>query len=184
LRQFTETFRTHGRLIWPLYYLALFAAIIVFTKTFSRKNLGLTLFALLCFQVLDSSDAINLARQRFSDSPQWASSMKDPRWENLAEKYKHVVVVPPLNDDEKERWIVIDEFANRYGLNTNSGNFSRFDQDVYTESNQKRIADLVSGKTNKDTLYIVDDLSVWEEINQSELSNILFVIDNFRVIAP
>jgi len=183
LRQFTETFRTHGRSIWPLYYLVLFTAIVVFAKTSSKKYTGLLLLALFCFQVIDSSSAVSLARHRF-DSPQWVSPMKDPRWEMFAKKYKHVVVVPPLNDDQEERWIVIDDFANRYRLGTNSGSFSRFDQSVYTKSNQDRVAELVTEKPNKDTLYIVDDLSVWETINQSELVESSLIIDNFRVVAP
>ena len=183
LRQFTETFRTHGRSIWPLYYLVLFTAIVVFAKTSSKKYTSLLLLSLFCFQVIDSSSAVSLARHRF-DSPQWVSPMKDPRWEMFAKKYKHLVVVPPLNDDQEERWIVIDDFANRYRLGTNSGSFSRFDQNVYTKSNQDRVAELVSEKPNKDTLYIVDDLSVWETINQGELMGSSLMIDNFRVVAP
>jgi hypothetical protein len=183
LRQFTETFRTHGRSIWPLYYLALFASIVIFSKSFSKKYAGLFLFALLCFQVIDSSSAVSFARHRF-DSPLWVSPMKDPRWQKFAKKYEHVVVVPPLNDDQEERWIVIDDFANRYRLGTNSGSFSRFDQNVYTKSNQDRVAELVSEKPNKDTLYIVDDLSVWETISQGALVESSLIIDNFRVVAP
>jgi hypothetical protein len=110
--------------------------------------------------------------------------MKDPRWEMFAKKYKYVVVVPPLNDDQEERWFVVAEFANRYRLETNSGNFSRFDQSVYTKSNQDRVAELVTEKPNKDTLYIVNDLSVWETINQGELVESSLIIDNFRVVAP
>ena len=183
LRQFTETFRTHGRSIWPLYYLAIFAAVVVFAKTSSKKYTGLLLLALFCFQVIDSSSAISLARHRF-DSPQWVSPMKDPRWEMLAKKYKQLVVVPPLNDDQEERWIVIDDFANRYRLGTNSGSFSRFDQNIYTKSYQDRAAELISGKPNKDTLYIVDDLSVWETISRGALVESSLIIDNFRVVAP
>jgi hypothetical protein len=183
LRQFTETFRTHGRSIWPLYYLVLFASIVIFAKTPSKKYTSLLLLSLFCFQVIDSSSAVSLARHRF-DSPQWVSPMKDPRWEMFAKKYKRLVVVPPLNDDQEERWIVIDEFANRYRLGTNSGSFSRFDPNVSTKSNLDRVADLVSGKANKDTLYIVDDSSVWETISQGELMESSFMIDNFRVVAP
>ena len=183
LRQFTETFRTHGRSIWPLYYLVLFASIVIFAKTSSKKYTCLLLLALFCFQVFDSSSAVSLARHRF-DSPQWVSPMKDPRWEMFAKKYKHVVVVPPLNDDQEERWIAIDEFANRYRLGTNSGSFSRFDQNVYTKSNQDRVAELVSEKPNKATLYIVDDLSLWVTISQGELMGSSLMIDNFRVVAP
>jgi hypothetical protein len=163
--------------------LALFASIVIFSKSFSKKYAGLFLFALLCFQVIDSSSAVSFARHRF-DSPLWVSPMKDPRWQKFAKKYKHVVVVPPLNDDQEERWIVIDDFANRYRLGTNSGSFSRFDQNVYTKSNQDRVAELVSEKPNKDTLYIVDDLSVWETISQGALVESSLIIDNFRVVAP
>jgi hypothetical protein len=183
LKQFTETFRTHGRSIWPMYYLVHFSAIVIFAKTFFKKHVGSLLLTLLCFQVFDSSSAISLARHRF-DSPQWVSPMKDPRWQKLAEKYKYVVVVPPLNDDLEERWIVIDDFANRYRLSTNSGSFSRFDQDVFVESNQDRVAELVSGQPNKHTLYIVDDLSIWGSVSKSKFSGSLLVIDNFHLIAP
>ena len=102
----------------------------------------------------------------------------------FAEKYKYVVVVPPLNNDPAEEWINIAEFANRYRLGTNSGFFSRFDQNVFTKGNQDRVAELVSEKPNKDTLYIVDDLSLWETINQGELKESSLIIDNFRVVAP
>jgi len=185
LRQFTETFRAHGRLIWPLYYLALFSAVIIFAKTFSRKYISLILCALLCFQILDSSSAISNARQRFSDSPQWVSPMKDPRWGMFAEKYKNVVVVPPLNNDPAEEWINIAEFALRYQLSTNSGKFSRYSLSAVSYYS-KSVADSVAqGRFGSTTIYVVNDLALWNSLRTSnKAAESMYLLDGYRLVAP
>ena len=185
LRQFTETYRTHGRSIWPLYYLALFAAVIVFAKTWAKKYSSLIFLSLLCFQVFDSSSAISLARQRFVDSPRWSSPMKDPRWETFAERYKHVVVVPPLNDDPAEEWINIAEFASRYQLSTNSGNFSRYSLsavDYYSKS----VADSVAeGRFDLTTVYIVNDVDLWNALlTNNKAAASMYLLDGYRLVVP
>jgi hypothetical protein len=185
LRQFTETFRTHGRSIWPLYYLLVFTAIIFFTKTLPKKYLTYGIVALFSFQVFDSTGAINLARLRFTDAPQWVSPLKDPRWETLAKEYENVVVVPPLNDDIEERWIEIDEFASRFHLSTNSGNFSRFSLQAYDYYSKLTIASLSRGDFEPNTIYIVQDLYFWNSLYHSKIAGYsMYELDNYRLVAP
>jgi hypothetical protein len=184
LRQFTDTFRTHGRSIWPVYYLLVFAAIILFTKTFHKKYLTHAIVALLCFQVFDSAGAINSARLRFTDSPQWASPLMDPRWKKFAATYKNVVVIPPLNDDPDERWIVIDEFASSHQLGTNSGNFSRFSERVYSLTTKNLIASINTDSLDVNSLYIIEDNQIWRSAIQNLPHYRYAVVNGYKIIFP
>jgi hypothetical protein len=184
LRQFTETFRTHGRSIWPLYYLLIFAAVIVFTRTFTSRWITVVLWSLLCLQIFDSSSAYISAQKRFKHAPQWISPMKDVRWNDFVAKYKNIVVVPPLNDDPSERWVAIDEFASRHQLNTNSGNFSRFDEDVYFLSSKKLLSSLKTNNLDKSSLYVIEDKDLWTTISVELKQTTLLEIDGFKLVLP
>ena len=184
LRQFTETFRTHGRSIWPLYYLLIFAAVIVFTRTFTSRWITVALWSLLCLQIFDSSSAHISARKRFMHAPQWISPMKDVRWNDFAAKYKNIVVVPPLNDDPSERWVAIDEFSSRHQLNTNSGNFSRFDEDAYFLSLSKLLTSLTTNNLDKSSLYVIDDQVLWKKNSSGFTPFIEMEVDGFKLILP
>jgi hypothetical protein len=156
LRQFTETFRTHGRSIWPLFYLVQLAAVITFTKSIPKKLLTTILCALLCLQIYDSSSAISSARKRFTNAPRWSSPLTDPIWESSVQKYKYLVVIPPLNNDPEGNWIAIADFASKHKLATNSGYFSRFDQNTYELITDGYLEQIKRNQFNRETVYIID----------------------------
>jgi glucan phosphoethanolaminetransferase (alkaline phosphatase superfamily) len=185
LKQFTETFRTHGRFIWPIYYLAVFSAIIFFVRTTSRKYLPYAIIALLLFQIYDSSNASNLTRQRFTKSPQWSSPLKDSRWGMFAERYDHVVFVPPLNNDPDEIWIAIDELASKYQLSTNSGYFSRYDPSKFVSMTEKYITQINSDQMDDQTIYVLDPKFFPKVYHIPEdMENSIKIMDGFFVITP
>jgi hypothetical protein len=185
LRQFTETFRTHGRSIWPLFYMLIIGVIVYVSRAFPRRTASALLFAALIIQVIDSAPAVSLARDRFINAAPWVTPLSDPRWSELAEEYSNIVIVPTLNDDPNELWIAIDELAISTGLNTNSGNFSRFDEKALTRYNEQLFLRLRDGTVDSDSIFVVVDPELETFLRGREGSSFAMLeINGFLVVAP
>ena len=181
LRQFTETFRTHGRSIWPAFYLLTLASIVVFARLKSAKAVSVVFFSLLIYQLADSYPATISARDRFLEPKQWVSPLQNDSWRDFASRYSQVVVAPSLNNDAKARWIPIAEFAASFKLGTNSGYFSRFDEDVYTSTNKRLYESILQNALDPKTLYIIEDNDLWNRLSSNGK---IKTIDGFNIIAP
>ena len=185
LRQFTETFRTHGRSIWPFYYVLIIGSVVYFAQNFKKKFVVAVLTSMIVFQLIDSAPAINSARTRFMSVEPWETPMRDSRWDELAQRSTSILVVPPLNDDSEELWIAIDDFAIANNLSTNSGNFSRSNDDQYNLINQQLINSLKFGTVKDTNLVIVEDPELWSVLTaNSKDFYFIGIIDGFRVVSP
>ena len=185
LRQFTETFRTHGRSIWPFYYVLIIGSVVYFAQNFKKKFVVAVLTSMIVFQLIDSAPAINSARTRFMSVEPWETPMRDSRWDELAQRSTSILVVPPLNDDSEELWIAIDDFAIANNLSTNSGNFSRSNDDQYNLINQQLINSLKFGTVKDTNLVIVDDPELWSVLTANPKDfYFIGIIDGFRVVSP
>ena len=185
LREFTETFRTHGRSIWPFYYVLILGSVIYFAKNFKSGLVTAVLTSLIIFQLIDTAPAINSARERFISVEGWTSPMVDPRWDELAQRSKSILVVPPLNDDKEELWIAINDFAITNRLSTNSGNFSRSNDDQYSLLTRQLINDLKFGEIKNSSLVVINDPALWSFLTMNPRDFFYVgVIDGFRVVLP
>ena len=128
-KQFTQTFHTHGRYIWPAYYLLVLVVIVVACRVFNKKLATIVLTGCLLFQIVDSASAVTTVRHRFTDAPEWVSPMQDPRWEELARTHKNIVTLPLLINDLADRWMLIADFASRHKMGTNAVYFSRINME-------------------------------------------------------
>ena len=103
VRQFTQTFRTHGRSIWPAYYLLVVVVLIAIFRVIGKKVASLIFLVALTFQIVDSVPAISISRERFSPYTSWTSPLSNPRWVKLATSHKNLLTIPPLNNDVEGR---------------------------------------------------------------------------------
>jgi hypothetical protein len=179
-----EIFRSHGRFIWPLYYLVLLVVLVEVTKRITPKLVVIVLSLAIGFQFFDSHEAHLGVRSRFSDAEHWTSPMKDPIWNEFAIAYKSVMVVPPLNNDRAGRWLAITDYAGSNRMATNSGNFSRLDGRKFIESSDRLLEDVRNGKFASDSLYIIEDQQLWASL--PPLPDVRFAgeLDGYKVIAP
>ena len=184
LREFTHTFRTHARSIWPAYYLVVIASVVFVAKDIKRNIAFLILLSSLVVQVIDSSHAVGSARKRFTDVTPWESPMKDQKWHDFSGKYSKVVMVPPDNNGPGEMWVPIDDYAARNGMYTNSGYFSRYDEIKWDKYKKSLEQDLRAGFINTDTLYFIRDLKLWVQIRNSSNSTKFYRLDGYNLIAP
>ncbi len=148
-----SAFRSAGRFSWPAVYLILILAIIGIERLRVRSGVFVVLIPLLTvIQVWDSSTAIANTKERFEES-NFVSALSDPLWKEFAADYKHLVVIPPLNNDPN--WIDFALFANSFKLTTNAAYVSRTN-----EAHMFQLAGELQGllerrKFDADTLYVL-----------------------------
>jgi hypothetical protein len=185
LKSFTDTFRTHGRSIWPAYYLVIIVILVVAVRHLGKRGGTLLLVACLLFQIVDSDPAIAIVRHRFTEAPSWSNPMSDPYWEVLAAKYDNLVIFPPIHNDEEKKWITFTDFAADHSMATNAAYFSRWDTTQYEGAATGMGYNLLLNELNPKSLYIIVDNDFWDGLIQVP-RRVAFqgILDGFRVVAP
>jgi hypothetical protein len=186
LKEFTQTFRTHGRSIWPAFYGVTLLIIIGSFSMIPKKLRSAVLAAALLFQIVDSTRAFNGVRERFTNTPEWTSQLKDPQWDIWAKQYKKILVAPPLNNDGGDLWLGITEYAASNGMSTNSGNFSRYDTTLYEAEYKRLKEELTGGEFEDSTIYVVLDTELWLKLmgNPKIRESKMTTVDSLHVFTP
>jgi hypothetical protein len=185
LEQFTQTFRTHARSSWVLYYVVLLALVVlVATRLPRRLAIGVLALAIVV-SVVDSNPAMSQVRHRFTSQPVWVNQLDDPMWEEVAQGRDAIITYPPLNNDLEGRWIHIEDFVQRRGMATNAGYFSRWSIDTYVRVNQRLHDELRAGEFDPKSLYVIFDPDMWAFLS-SDPTRFAFIgdIDGYLVVAP
>ena len=184
-KQFTQTFHTHGRYIWPAYYLLVLVVVVATCRVFNKKLATVVLAGCLVFQVVDSASAVTTVRHRFTDAPQWVSPMQDPRWEELAQTHKNIVTLPLLINDVADRWMLIADFASRHKMGTNAVYFSRMNIEEASQYAGKLHDGFLHGTLDASNIYIVTDDAYWEGVVGLKFPYAFTGdIDGFHVVVP
>jgi hypothetical protein len=185
VRQFTQTFRTHGRSIWPAYYLLVVVVLIAIFQVFGKRVASLIFLVALTFQIVDSVPAISTSRERFSPDMSWASPLSDPRWVKLATSHKNLLTIPPLNNDVEGRWIAITNFAANNNLDTNAGYFSRIDPSDLEQPTEKIHQGFMTGRLDPESFYVVTNDEYWAGVlSLGYRYSFVGEIDGFHVVVP
>ena len=184
-KQFTQTFHTHGRYIWPAYYLLVLVVIVVACRVFNKKLATIVLTGCLLFQIVDSASAVTTVRHRFTDAPEWVSPMQDPRWEELAGTHKNIVTLPLLINDVESRWMLIADFASRHKMGTNAVYFSRINMEEASQYAGRLHQGFLYGTLDALNIYIVTDDAYWEGVVGLKFPYAFTGdIDGFHVVVP
>jgi len=184
-KQFTQTFHTHGRYIWPAYYLLVLVVIVVACRTFNKKLATVVLAGCLLFQVVDSASAVTTVRHRFTNAPQWVSPMQDPRWEELARTHKNIIALPLLINDVAGRWMLIADFASRHKMGTNAVYFSRINMEEASQYGGRLHDGFLRGTLDPSNIYIVTDDAYWDGVVGLKFPYAFTGdIDGFHVVVP
>lgn len=145
-----SSLRSSGRLMWlPIYALTVVAIVrIIRVRT---VGLWVALFALF-LQVTDSLTAVRETRERFTDS-NITLITDDSRWNDWVKNKKHLVSIPPLNNDPL--WIDLAVLADRHGLTTNAAYVSRTDSRRFEQLVDTTQRDLESFSFDPNTVYVI-----------------------------
>lgn len=176
--------RASGRMFWPVIYVISLASIYYLIKGYS-KNLAIGILGIcLVIQVADTSNGWLPIRHKINHPlTQLESPLADPFWESAAKHYKKVVRVPVWN--EQAVWEKFAGYAAQYHLGTNSVFMGRVDKNKIDASNAKLQAEILSGKFDDDTLYVVEDVEVSKFLAMMNPSaDVLARFDQINVFAP
>ena len=185
LEQFTQTFRTHARSSWVLYYVVLLALVVlVATRLPRRLAIGVLALAVVV-NVVDSNPAMSQVRHRFTSQPVWVNQLDDPMWDEVVQGRDAIITYPPLNNDLEGRWVHIEDFVKQRGMATNAGYFSRWSIDTYVRVNQRLHDELRAGEFDPKSLYVIFDPDMWAFLS-SDPTRFAFIgdIDGYLVVAP
>jgi hypothetical protein len=185
LEQFTQTFRTHGRSSWVLYYVIVIALVVWVVRHVPRATAVAVLALAVGVSLVDSAPAINQVRDRFTEQPVWVNQLDDPLWSEVVRGRDAIITYPPLNNDLEGRWIQIEDFVSQRKMATNAGYFSRWSLDTYVRVNQRLHDDLRAGNLDQTSLYLIFDPEMWAFL-QTDPSKYSFIgdIDGYLVVAP
>ena len=183
VRPLTNAFRASGRFFWPVYYLIYLAVFYLLFTRLTPKAAITVCAVMLAVQLGDFNDIRHRFRERFAYAPTWTSPIRSPMWEELAHRYKKIVVVVPHN--ASPNWVPLSRFAAKHQMAINIGYFARIDAKKEREAGDRIASSILSNKLNSDSLYIFQDDGLWKfATRQVPDSAVAGILDGFRIIAP
>ncbi len=157
-------FRSSGRFVWPAYYLALAAAVLLPLRLLRDRPQFATalLVAAAALQLVDL--APRAVGARFRAEP-WRP--RDPRWALVAGHYRHLALVPPqvvglagigpcrgLTYQRDDRWAPLAYEAYELGLTVNSGYVARGAGERIGRACTELMDSVAAGVLRDDTVYV------------------------------
>ena len=185
-----SAFRSSGRFMWPAIYVLMLLGILGIEHLRLRFIPILLLLPVLSiFQIWDSTNAISITQQRFSNSD-FTTVLTDPNWDFLARGYSHLEVIPPLNNDPN--WIDFALLAKKWSMSSNAAYVGRTNDDLFYQLSQELQAQIQRYEFAKDTLYVLTNYPpnpISAELIELDKSDTVggarvLLIDSFVVIAP
>ena len=161
LVRLATTFRSSGRMFWPVYYL-IFTCCIVFTLRLKPQKAAAGALALLAaVQLWDISPAlIERGSEMRNYQAEYPSPLTSSFWEAAADRYDHIVSL----DELQEEPLHLALWAADHHLTTNDPFAARWDEDALAEQRQSLIDALLAGQTEPDCLYLVHEEALFLEL--------------------
>ena len=171
IRKIWTVYRSTGRMFWPVYYLIYLWIFISLSKQFingenSWKFLSLLFFAFF-IQVIDLNDVYKTRGWGgwFSKIVTYDSPLKSDFWSKAAKTARHIVIIPPGNDD----YDVLSYYAVHNKMTMNVGYFARTPWDAIVAHGLLLTDQIRKGNIPADTLFLVRGDKLWNEFSSNSL---------------
>ena len=179
-----NTFRSSGRMFWPVFYIFYFTIIFLVIRGYS-KRVAVTLLGLgLVIQIADTSAAWLDIRKKLMTAPSsnWHTTMASPFWDEAASKYSSVRSIPP---GMSANWQAIAGYAGTHGLATDAVYLARASTAALEVAQQKSTNTLIFAEFEPTALYFLDESQLEKVARTLDPQNdLLAQIDGFTVVAP
>ena len=146
-------FRASGRFVWPLYYLLLWAVLAAIVRYCPPRLATVLLIIGIALQFNDLRGKFAEFRHEFRHQPIWQTPLKNPLWEQAAEHYHNISVIPP--QPAGDAYIPLAHLAARHGVSIDIGYVARPDNAALKAYADKQSAEIAGGHLSSDTLYIL-----------------------------
>lgn len=190
-----ETLRSSGRFTWPIIYLLLlFGVVGSIEATSIGRGSALSfvfILSMVFIQLIDMAPATAEIRERFSQ-PGFTASLTDPKWNELAKQYNHLVVIPPLNNDPG--WFELALLANNWGMTSNAAYFGRVDENKLANEGARLQRVVDEQQFDLNSLYVITNyppnpaspilLNQFGNVGESAPGLHVYELNGFVVLAP
>lgn len=168
LIRLATTFRSGGRMFWPVYYLLFLGGVLFAARCAARLGRrwagraasksswprAAALLALAAVQLWDISPALAERHNAFAQyEPAFPTSLTSPFWEQAGVRYTHILSLDGLQEDP----LHLALFAADHGMTTNDPFAARYDEAGLAEQRAGLIAQLRAGETDPDCLYLIHE---------------------------
>jgi hypothetical protein len=190
-----DTLRSSGRFTWPLVYVlhleGLRGLYITFKSRIPKNGLAAVFAILLLLQLIDMRSASSEIRERFTESG-FTASITDPKWNELAKQYNHLVAVPPLNNDPG--WFELALLADTWNMTSNAAYYGRIDENNLVDESARLQRVVAEQRFDSKTLYVITNyppnpaspilLNQFGNVGESAPGLHVYELNGFVVIAP
>lgn len=186
LKNSLGSFRSSGRMIWPVYYLGVLSLLYVVIKNV-KSQLTLTLMLTFCaaIQIWDSQDLwlrINKHVEVLS-ATSWKSPFVSERWKEIVKGKKSVRIIP-LAYISKD-WSNIAYFASQHNLGTNAVYLARIDTKKLADNGSISGDVLRLSHYRPDSIYLLSNSEFEKAKNnlQGNPNYYIETLDGYNVVA-
>jgi len=168
-------FRSTGRFIWPVYYFIVLFSLVTLIRNCKVVWTIILLFCIILVQYLDLKPLFD--SKRFDHIVEYGSSLKSEFWKIAGKTNKHIEVIPT------EYYETLAIYAVRHQMTLSSGYFGRADVGAMEKLSIVIWRELLSGKSDRDTLYILSTPTLVSTAKR-ELVKTMYVcsIDNYDIL--
>ena len=191
LMQLIGPFRSSGRFIWPIIYVIMIYGLISLSLIIQKRTFwGFSLLILLLSaQLYESTTIYSHTRMRFAES-EFTAQLVSSKWNQIAQNYDHLVVIPPLNNDPN--WFELSLLANKWDMTTNATYLGRIDQKKFESAATSAQIKLETFEFDSRTMYVITNYppnpmnqTILEKYGPTSLGHTrAFSLDGLTVIAP
>lgn len=169
-------FRSSGRFIWPVFYfIVLFILISIIKKS---KIVVPIYFVALLLQFIDLQPLIT--SKQIQGSLKYQSPLQSEFWSYAANSNKHVVLLPASSARRVYEPFAL--YARKNYLTLNWGYFSRANLEEIKEYGEQLWFDVLSGKADESSLYILWDSEWLAKSGESVANNLIICkVDGYIV---
>lgn len=164
LESLVAVVRSSGRFIWCVFYFTLILAVYMLGEVKKKHFVTAAVIFLFAVQIFDlSAKLLELHVDFTSEKTAKASHLTDERWKQISSHYSYVMFYPILEITSEDVKGMYYEYANLFstkGGKINNFYFSRPFDDCKECSEQYIRRHLKLNSLNKNTLYVLDPLTV------------------------
>lgn len=150
IMSFVSIFRSSGRFFWPVTYILLFGSVTIVSLRHKNVPALMILIAALLLQV---ADLYPYYRTRDKGVPKWESPLESPLWDDLAKKYDHLALIPPVA--HLDDYAPFAMLAARHDKTINTAYLARDDYHKVMQYRRVLVKQFENGLILPHTLYIL-----------------------------
>ena len=148
-------FRSTGRFIWPVAYMAMILIVWAVAKGWSRPAGSALLAGAALIQLADTSAGWRAYGPTFAlHGPAWPTSLRSPFWTQAKGHYRAIRLVVPRNHAPFYR--DLNAWALAQGIGSDVIYLARYDRGALERLTRERAEQFAQGRLPRDTLWVLD----------------------------